>query len=243
MDRINVDEALKYAVGRVKANPAFYILGFLIALLIPLTVSALIITPVSAFFSFVHLFFKAGSSLTHLIILALKFSIFCFVSGPLFFGYLKGIKKEADGGHASLMDVFSGVKELGPVVVFNATVSILTSIGFMLYLIPGILLLPIMPMGLYFLSEGLTSSYGVDAIIKAFRNWSLKLELLILVVFGASVLAGCLLCCGIGLAVTLPIAMVMVWTLCRQAYGARPEPPAAPAAPPSVTEDQIGTPS
>jgi len=238
MDRINVDEALKNAIGKVKANPAFYILGFLIVMLIPSAISTMVVMPASLFFKFVHLFFKAGTGFTNLIITALNFSVFCFVSAPLLFGFLKGVKKEADGGRADFLDIFSGLKELGPVVVFNATVSVITSIGFMLYLIPGILLLPIMPIGLYFLSEGLTSSYGVDAIIKAFKSWSLKMELLILVVYAASVLTGFILCCGIGLILTMPIGTTMIWLLCRQAYSLPPEPP-----PPPVTEDQIGTPS
>ena len=237
MNNVNIEKAISYAWARLKANPAFYILGLVITVLVSTTLTSLVVGPLAFASLVLNIFSAKVSHLVDCLAALLLFVMKCLVFAPLLVGYLKGIRREAEGETASIADLFSGFRDYPSVVVFSAVMGCLLAIGFAFFVVPGLLLCPVLSMGLYYLSEGVTGSYGIDAIIKAFKNWSIGLELFILVVLAASFLSGLVLCC-VGVVLTVPLGVTAVWHLCRQFSDGQD---AAPAANPQ--DEQIGTPS
>jgi uncharacterized membrane protein len=235
MEKIDLKKALSFAWERLRANPVFYVLGLFIAFMAFSVISSAVVGPI-AFASFVlNIFSGKLAHLIDCISAALLFVLKCLVLAPLFIGYLKGIRKEYEGGEATIADLFSGFQNYASVIVFSAVMGLMLLAGFAFFILPGLLLCPVFSMGLYYFAEGETGSFGLDAIVKAFKSWSIGLELAALVVFLAAGLAGLLLCC-VGLLVTAPLAVATVWHLCRQFASA------SPCSKPQ-SDEQIGSPS
>jgi uncharacterized membrane protein len=236
MEDVSIESAASYAWGRLKANPAFHIFGLLLAFLIASAVGSLVVGPVAMLSGALNFFFSKGFHWMELLVVALAFAVKCMVLAPLLVGYLKGIRKEAAGETAGIVDIFTGFSNYASTVVFSAVMGATLAVGFACFFVPGLLLCPVFSMGLYYLAEGVTGSYGVDAIVKAFKNWSFGLEVFIIVVLVGSLLAGLLLCC-VGTLITVPLGVVACWSLCRQFDEARR------AAKANADDEQIGTPS
>lgn len=237
MENVNLEKAIAYAWHRMKVNPAFHILGLLVSLLVSGTVASIVVGPLAVASWSLNFLFSKGFHWMELLVVLLAFSIKCLVFTPLLVGYLKGIRREAEGETASVADLLSGFRNYVSVVVFGAVMGSLLALGFAFFVLPGLLLCPVLSMGLYYLSEDVTGSFGIDAIVRAFRSWSVKLELMILVVLAAAFMSGILICC-VGLVVTVPLGVAVVWHLCRQFADGQD---AAPSANP--TDEQIGSPS
>lgn len=234
MENVDIERAIACSWSRLKANPAFYILGLMIAVLVSSAVASLVVGPLCFVSWGLHIF---GIHWLDFAVVGMAFSIKCLVFMPLLVGYLRGIRREAEGETASIADLFTGFRDYASVVVFSAVMGALLAIGFAFFFVPGLLLCPVLSMGLYYLAEGFTGSFGIDAIVKAFKSWSIKLELVIIVVLAASLLSGLLLCC-VGLVVTVPLGIAVVWRLCRQfSDGQNASLSSNPG------DEQIGTPS
>ncbi|HBC86771.1 MAG TPA: hypothetical protein DCZ94_07450, partial [Lentisphaeria bacterium] len=84
---------------------------------------------------------------------------------PFLVGYFRGLRKEYEGGAAEPLDVLLGVDVLTSSVSNFALASLMVILGFILLIIPGIVLAPILPLTIFFLAKGET--YGLDALRKA----------------------------------------------------------------------------
>jgi len=235
MENIDIKKALDFAFGRLKANASYYIFGFLITILAFSALTTIVVAPVAFTSKVLNFFFSKGFHWMELVVFVMTFAMKCLVLMPLLVGYLRGIGREARGETATFMDLFSGFSDYLSIVIFSAVMGCLLIAGFSLFVIPGLLLCPVLSLGLYYLATGVTGTYGIDAIVKAFKNWSLRLELVILLVLCASFAAGVVVCC-VGLVLTIPIGVATVWHLCNQ-YATGESPKA------KASQDEIGTPS
>ena len=225
MSGIDLKKAFAFAWSSFKGNLPFYILGLLIALLAFSTLFGIVAAPLKAVSWLLHFLFQGVAGWIDSLVALIAFALKCLVFAPLFVGFLKGIKKEADepGEKASVADLFLGFQGYLSTVVFSAVMMVMlyiaASIGAALLpwlsFLPVLLLCPVLSLGLYYLAEGCSGSLGLEAIIKAFKNWSLLLELMIIIAMMASIAVGFAICC-VGLLATVPLGIATCWHLCRQ---------------------------
>ena len=74
---------------------------------------------------------------------------FGLLSGPMVVGYMKMIKIEDEGGKSEIADVFKGFDNFVPALLAVLVGSIIVSIGYMLCVLPGMLLMAIIPTAAY----------------------------------------------------------------------------------------------
>jgi uncharacterized membrane protein len=126
-----------------------------------------------------------------------------FMLGGLAATALKAIR----GQPVSYGDVFSGGRYFGAMLVASILVGLATFLGFVLCIVPGVILA--LGLGLYqfaVVDEGLS---GVDAVK---RSWELtlghKLNIFLFGLIGILVGIAGLLACGVGLLVVAPMAII-----------------------------------
>lgn len=137
------------------------------------------------------------------------------LSGPMMVGYMRMIKAEDEGGTPEIADVFKGFDDFVPALLAVLVSSIIVSIGFMLCVIPGLLIMALVPTAAYLVAVG--EKDGINAIKRAFEavkaNFvSSFLCALILGIIGS--IGGIL--CGIGMIITLPIAFIGMYHMAKQ---------------------------
>lgn len=226
---MNIDfgKAFTFAVERVKNNPVFYIIGGLIIFGVNFFVS-LIGNIFSFVFNFVFALFirllnlqgdaarilAGGITAVWNILIGM---ILGFVVAPLIVGYFKGIKKEYEGKDAEVADIFSALNMFLPSMLNYAIATIITIIGLLLCIIPYFLLLPIIPLTLYFLAQ--SEDGGIEPVKKAFETLKSN-PMLILWTYVTMIIAslGILLCC-VGIFITGPVAVVIMYVIISQALG------------------------
>ncbi len=231
MGRVDIGQAFKFAIEKLKGNPQFYLIGSFIFLL-----AAAIGGGIGVGLNFIVLLFVLKNDGGMLLRLLVNF-VFCLImpffaclfSAPFFLAYLKAIKKEADGGKAELGDMAAGFKDYVPAYITNLIAQMLISIGTFLCYLPGILVSPILPLSMYHLSEGEASP--VEAVKKSIPAFTSNIPLvgfllLFLIIGGLGIFL-----CVIGIIPTMAISLLGCWSLCKQAYApkaeAAPETPAA----------------
>ena len=143
------------------------------------------------------------------------------LTGPMMVGYMRMVKLEEEGGRAQIGDVFKGFDDFVPALVAVLLSSILVGIGFMFCVIPGLLLVAIVPTAAYLVAAG--EKDGIQAIKRAFS--AVKAHLLaaffctlVLGIVGA--LGGLL--CGVGILLTLPIQFIGSYHLAKQLCAGEP---------------------
>ena len=137
------------------------------------------------------------------------------LSGPMIVGYMRMIKREDEGTKAEIADVFKGFDDFVPALLAVLVSSIIVGIGFMLCFIPGLLIMALVPTAAYLVAVG--EKDGINAIKRA---WDAVKANLLSSVFCALVLGivgsiGGLLC-GIGMILTLPIAIIGMYHMAKQ---------------------------
>lgn len=137
------------------------------------------------------------------------------LTGPMLVGYMRMIKIEDEGGTPRIEDVFKGFDDFVPALLAVLLSSILVSIGFMLCLIPGFLIMAMVPTAAYLVAVG--EKDGINAIKRAFS--AVKSNLLsaffcslVLAIVGS---LGTILC-GVGVIFTLPITFIGMYHMARQ---------------------------
>lgn len=141
------------------------------------------------------------------------------LTGPMMVGYMKMIKTEDEGGKVEIGDIFKGFDDFVPALVAVLVSSIAVSIGTMLCIVPGLLIMALVPVSAYFVAIS-GEKDGINAIKRA---WPLVKENLIgsalcTLVLGLVGSVGSILC-GVGVLLTLPIAIIGMYHMAKQMVG------------------------
>jgi hypothetical protein len=205
------ESPLKYAWVRFKLNPGFYLVfGAITLVAFPLL--GQIASGISNFiFAAVaqsgggdpEVFMLFGQILG--IILA---SIIGLFSAPFYASFFSGMMFETAGQKCPVSKIFAvGQHFLSSMVVLALTTLIVT-FGFVFCIIPGIILIPLIPISFIYLSRG---SGAMESISKAFALMKAK-PLIILNSIGYIIIGvlGVLFCC-VGQIATYPIAYAAIY--------------------------------
>jgi hypothetical protein len=135
--------------------------------------------------------------------------------GPMVVGYMRMIKLEDEGGRAEIGDVFKGFDDFIPALLAVLVGSIVVAIGFMLCVIPGLLIIALVPTAAYLVATG--EKDGINALSRA---WAAVKENLVgsclcALILGLVGSLGAILC-GIGIFLTLPIAFGGMYVMAKQ---------------------------
>jgi hypothetical protein len=157
--------------------------------------------------------------LTHVIAVLLVGIIgnisFGILAGPMMVGYMRMIKIEDEGGKAEIADVFKGFDDFVPALLSVLVGGLLVAVGFMLCIIPGLLIMALVPTAAYLVAVG--EKDGVRALKRAWQAVKENLVgsflcTLILIIIGS---LGAILC-GIGILITLPITFIGLYHMANQ---------------------------
>jgi hypothetical protein len=143
---------------------------------------------------------------------------FGLLTGPMVVGYMRMIKTEDEGGQIEIADVFKGFESFVPSLLAVLVGSIIVSIGYMLCVLPGMLLMAIIPTAAYVVANGETD--GIAALKTAWN--AVKSNLL--GAFLCSLVLGIvgnlgLILCFIGVFISLPIAFIGSYHMAKQLVG------------------------
>jgi uncharacterized membrane protein len=137
------------------------------------------------------------------------------LTGPMMVGYMRMIKREDEGVKAEIVDVFKGFDDFVPALLAVLLSSIVVGIGFMFCILPGLLIMALVPVATYLVAVG--EKDGINAIKRA---WDAVKANLMGAFFCGLVLAivgslGSFLC-GVGIILTLPIAFIGSYHMAKQ---------------------------
>lgn len=140
---------------------------------------------------------------------------FGLLTGPMVVGYMRMIKTEDEGGSIEIADVFKGFDSFVPALLAVLVGSIVVSIGYMLCILPGLLLMAIIPTAAYLVAVGEN-----DGILALKRAWTavkgnLLGAFLCMLVLGIIGNLGLILC-FVGIIVTMPIAFIGSYVMAKQ---------------------------
>jgi uncharacterized membrane protein len=140
---------------------------------------------------------------------------FGLLYGPMIAGYMRMIKAEEEGGSPQIGDVFKGFDDFVPAFVAAFLGGIAVSIGMMLCVIPGLLIMALPVTATYLVAMG--EKDGINALKRA---WAVIKENLIASALCALVLGiigslGAILC-GVGMLITLPITFIGMYYMAKQ---------------------------
>jgi uncharacterized membrane protein len=137
------------------------------------------------------------------------------LSGPMLVGYMRMIKVADEGGKPEIADIFKGFDDFVPALLAVLLSSIAVSIGFMLCVIPGLLIMALVPTAAYLVAVG--EKDGIKAISRAFEAIKANLmgAFLCALVLGIVGSLGSILC-GVGVLLTLPIALIGMYHMAKQ---------------------------
>jgi uncharacterized membrane protein len=135
--------------------------------------------------------------------------------GPMMVGYMRMIKAEEEGGTPQIGDVFKGFDDFLPAFLAAFLGGIAVSIGMMLCVIPGLLIMALPVVAVYFVAMG--EKDGINALKRA---WPVVKDNLVSSALCAFVLVlvgylGIILC-GIGIILTLPITFIGFYHMAKQ---------------------------
>ncbi len=138
------------------------------------------------------------------------------IAGPLMLGFWRGIEKDRTGGRAQIGDVFSGFDRFLPSFLVSLLGGLAAGIGSLLCIIPGLLIAPIVPIGIYLIHRGETD--GMQALSRGFEILKANLLMAAVTTF-VLYLVGSLgvIACYVGMLATMPVAMGGLFSMAQQA--------------------------
>ena len=140
------------------------------------------------------------------------------LGGPFLLGYFGVTLKAVRGGKPAFEDLFSGFQRFLPAFVANLVISILTGIGFILCILPGIFVAMIYSLTYLYMHDRRLDFWPAmessrQTVMAALGAWvPLYLVFILLCIVGA-------LACGVGIIVTAPIAVVLLTLAYEQVSG------------------------
>jgi uncharacterized membrane protein len=140
---------------------------------------------------------------------------FGLLTGPMLVGYMRMLKGEDEGRKPEIADVFKGFDDFVPALLAVLVGSIIVSIGYMLCILPGMLLMAIIPTAAYVVATG--EKDGIAALKSAWTavKGNLLGAFLCMLVLGIIGNLGLILC-FVGVFVTLPIAFIGSYQMAKQ---------------------------
>ena len=140
---------------------------------------------------------------------------FGILSGPMMVGYMKLIKIEDEGGKPEIADVFKGFDDFVPALVSILVGSIIVGIGFLLCILPGLLLVAILPTAAYLVALG--EKDGINALKRAWDavKGNLLSAFFCMLVLGIVGQLGLILC-FVGVIITMPITFIGSYHMAKQ---------------------------
>jgi hypothetical protein len=140
---------------------------------------------------------------------------FGILSGPMMVGYMKMIKIEDEGGKPEIADVFKGFDDFVPALVSILVGSIIVGIGFLLCILPGLLLVAILPVAAYLVALG--EKDGINALKRAWDavKGNLLSAFFCMLVLGIIGQLGLILC-FVGVILTMPITFIGSYHMAKQ---------------------------
>jgi uncharacterized membrane protein len=140
---------------------------------------------------------------------------FGLLTGPMIVGYMRMIKSGEEGNQIQIADVFKGFDSFVPALLAVLVGSIVVSIGYMLCVLPGMLLMAIIPTAAYLVADGETD--GMEALKRAWMavKSNLVSAFLCMLVLGIVGNLGFILC-FVGVLLTMPIAFIGSYHMAKQ---------------------------
>lgn len=160
-----------------------------------------------------------NNPLTHIVATLLVMIIgnvsFGILAGPMMVGYMRLVRIEDQGGKAEIGDVFKGFDDFVPALLAVLVGGIVVGVGFVLCVIPGLLIMALVPTAAYLVAVG--EKDGIEALKRA---WAVVKENLLPSCLCSLVLAiigslGAILC-GVGIVITMPIAVIGMYHMAKQ---------------------------
>ncbi len=152
---------------------------------------------------------------TTLLVIVISGVAFGLLTGPMMVGYMRMIKAEDEGGKANIADVFRGFDDFVPSLLAVLVASIIVSIGYMLCILPGLLIMALVPTAAYLVAAG--EQDGIHAIKRAWEaiKGNLLGAFLCMLVLGIIGNLGLILC-FVGIIITLPMAFIGSYHMAKQ---------------------------
>lgn len=137
------------------------------------------------------------------------------LAGPMMVGYMRMLEREEQGAKVEIADVFKGFDDFVPALLAVLVSSIIVAIGYMLCFLPGLLITALVPIAAYLVAVG--EKDGINAVKRAADAMKANFVgtficMLILSIVGS---LGAVLC-GVGIILTMPIAMIGSYHLAKQ---------------------------
>lgn len=128
---------------------------------------------------------------------------------------MRMLKIEDEGGKIDIADVFKGFDDFVPALLSVLVGTIIVSIGYMLCLLPGMLLTAILPTAAYLVAAG--EKDGIAALKRAWVavKGNLMGAFLCMLILGIIGNFGLILC-FVGVFVTMPIAFIGSYQMAKQ---------------------------
>lgn len=196
----NIGDALNYGWTKFQANAAQFIIGG-IALFIGLAV----VTGVYLVLQNALIDYNSGLFIT-LFVGALSGALYFVVAQIIGAGLIRGCLGVTEGRPFVASEVLK-TTNLGPIVITSLIVGAASFVGFLLCYLPGLVVVFMTQWSLYFvIDKGLEPVDAIKASVDLVRN-NLT-DTLIWYIVGGLVAGVGAIACGVGLLVTLPIALV-----------------------------------
>jgi uncharacterized membrane protein len=169
--------------------------------------------------------------LTHVVATLLTSIIGGFAFGllvaPLQVGYMKLEDKIHSGESATFTDIFKGFDHFVPALVAFLISAVITGIGFLFCIIPGLVLMPLIPVSLYLVSQG--ENDGVQAVQRAwgYLKSNLLMAMITMIVLSALGSLG-IIFCFVGIFLTLPLVYIGSYHMAKELVGTANTAPVTP---------------
>ena len=214
---LDFSKCFTFAIDRIKANPFFYLVAGLLTLLLPSIISFGLSLIISFVTSGISRVLKIDSSMANIFVQIagnmMNIPVFCLITAPVLAAFFREMESEDRGENAQPTSLMNCLDIYTQAAVACLISSVILGIGFLLCIIPGIMLSPIMPMSIFFVSRGDTA---MNAIKKSCNIIKCNpMTIFYTIVFCLVATMACCIC----IIVTLPMAYTAFYKMMKQVLG------------------------